>query len=161
LSSRTISPLREKIRTSAGEKKTITIYPLTWERTETLSRQCPETSLVITDEQEDFALVAECDHVSLTSFPEGEDTHVHLRYLSVLKFYTLPDFINDVRDKLAQDWTLVIVTKRSDELRGVLKDERIPFVEAPDRIPANVTIVEAEQRLFVIKLQSQSMESKV
>lgn len=134
----------EKIQRESGELKNVTIYPLTWERTEILSRQCPSETLVITDEQEDFPLIAECDRVSLTSFPEGDETHVHLRYLSVLKFYTLPDFINDVRDKLAQDWTLVIVTKRADDLRGVLTDERIPFVESPDRLPANVTIVEAD-----------------
>lgn len=121
----------------------VVIYPLLWELTEPLSRQCPDGTLVVTDEQEDFSFPPASRRLLLTSFPDGDEKHAHLRYLSVLKFYTLPDFINDVRDKLSQRWTIAIVTKRAAELRGALQDESIPFLESPERSPGSITIVEA------------------
>ncbi len=128
---------------SKGSKK-LTIYPLSWEKTVPLSKQFPEASLLITDEQEDMVFPAKADRMEMTSFPESDEGHVHLRYLSVLKFYTLQDFLNDVRDKLSQQWTIVIVSKRADELRSVLKEELIPSLDAPERKPGSITIVEAD-----------------
>ncbi len=124
--------------------KKLTIYPLTWEHTALLSAQAPHHSIIITDEQEDLAIETENEKITITSFPESEAGHVHLRYLSVLKFYTLPDFVNDVRDKLQQNWTLIIVTKRKDDLKGALNEENIQFVDAPERRAGCITIVEAD-----------------
>ncbi len=139
----------EDIRIEHGggsdQLKSMVIYPISWSETRTLSQQFPGTSVLVTDEQEEMEIPQTCDLVKLTSFPEDEGVHVHLRYLSVLKFYTLPDFINDVKDKLQQDWTLVIVSKRSDELKGVLQEERIQYLDAPERKPGSVTIVPAAQ----------------
>lgn len=130
---------------AAQTQKSLTVYPLAWGDTQPLSAQFPEKSLLITDEQEDIAVQGKHSRITITSFPESEDNHIHLRYLSVLKFYTLPDFVNDVKDKLNQDWTLVIVSKRAEELRGVLKEESINFVEAPERRSGSVTVVTAEE----------------
>ena len=52
---------------------------------------------------------------------------MHVRYLSVLKFYTLPDFINDAKDKLHQEWSLIIVTKRATELEAILTEKGSVF----------------------------------
>ena len=129
-----------------GEKcERLDIYPLSWESTQSLGKEKELPGVVITDEQEDFALAADCQVIALTSFPEGEEHHVHLRYLSVLKFYTLPDFINDLKDKLAQDWGITIVTKRDEELKGVLKDELISFLLPPERRAGSVTVVPADE----------------
>ncbi len=140
----------EEIRTQDADGvlekvDSLTIVPLAWSETEVLSKQFPAASLLVTDDQEDVVMTSRCDRVTITSFPEAEDNHVHLRYLSVLKFYTLPDFVNDVRDKLQQDWTIVIVTKRADELGGVLKEESMSFLKAPDRRPGAITVVEADE----------------
>jgi transcription-repair coupling factor (superfamily II helicase) len=70
---------------------------------------------------------------------------VHLRYLSVLKFYTLTDFLNDVRDKLQQDWTLFVVTKRIDELKGICTEEHVPFTHGLERRPGAITLVPANK----------------
>ncbi len=140
---------------SSEKQKSVVIYPLAWGETRLLSKQFPSTSLLVTDEQEDMEKPVSCDIVRLTSFPEDDDVHAHLRYLSVLKFYTLPDFVNDIKDKLQQDWTIIVVSKRSDELRGVLQEERIQFLTAPDRKPGSVTIVEAgEAELLPHSLQN-------
>lgn len=119
------------------------VVPLAWSEIALLSKQFPAGSLLITDDQEDIVMETRSDRITITSFPESEDNHVHLRYLSVLKFYTLPDFVNDVRDKLQQDWTIVIVTKRPDELAGVLQEESISFLHEPDRRAGAITVVRA------------------
>ncbi len=136
-------------RTNAetGEVEDLTsvhLYPLVWGKTELLASQAPEGSIIIPDEQDDFMVDAESERIILTSFPESEAGHVHLRYLSVLKFYTLQDFINDVRDKLHQGWVLIIVSKRSADLKGALKEEMISFLDTPERRPGSITIVPAD-----------------
>ena len=133
----------QTIQTSRGTQDSVILYPLHWERVDTLREQCPSSTIIITDEQEDFQKPETCPHIALTSFPEDEACHTHLRYLSVLKFYTLPDFVNDVRDKLLQKWMLTIVTKRSAELRGVLKEESLTFTDASNPREGAITIVEA------------------
>ncbi len=154
----------EEIRTQDSDGvlekvPSLTIVPLAWSETETLTKQFPSASLLITDDQEDVVMEARCDRITITSFPESEDNHVHLRYLSVLKFYTLPDFVNDVKDKLQQDWTIVIVTKRADELGGVLKEESMNFLKAPDRRPGAITVVEAgEDELLPHSLQNPDLK---
>ncbi len=137
----------ERIDASTGEVeeiKKLEIPPLVWGKTEMLARQLPQHSILISDEQDDFAAETGAAYIALTSFPESETGHVHLRYLSVLKFYTLPDFINDVRDKLQQGWTLILVSKRTDDLKGALTEEHISFVDAPERRTGCITIVPAE-----------------
>ncbi|MFA6039659.1 MAG: transcription-repair coupling factor [Candidatus Peribacteraceae bacterium] len=117
--------------TPAG--KHLDIFPATFQRTQKLADQLPEESLLVLDDQDDIEASLELQPktatLSFTAFPESAANHAHLRYLSVLKFYTLADFLNDVRDKLAQEWTLLIVTKRAEELHGILKEERIPVLE--------------------------------
>ena len=68
---------------------------------------------------------------------------MHLRYLSVLKFYTLTDFLNDVRDKLTQEWKLLIVTKRATELTEILKEENVPFTTEEKMLQGTLTIFDA------------------
>ncbi len=139
----------EQIRSTDGEsgevieEKKISIEPLIWNDHAPLASQIPERTLVIDDEQDDFLVTSDCHRLILTSFPESDTGHVHLRYLSVLKFYTLSDFINDVRDKLQQDWTLAIVSKRVDDLKGSLSEERITFLDAPERRAGAITIIPA------------------
>jgi transcription-repair coupling factor (superfamily II helicase) len=137
----------EEIRKGETQEKvtSLVVHPLAWGETMTLAKQFPKKSLLVTDEQEDMTLDIGCDRLNLTSFPEDEAQHVHLRYLSVLKFYTLPDFVNDIRDKLQQDWTIVIVSKRSDELKGVLKEESLQFLDAPERKAGSITVVSADE----------------
>lgn len=148
------------IRNTQTEKVTsLVIHPLSWNKTETLSQQFPAKSLLVTDEQEDMTIPKKADRIDITSFPQGDDVHVHLRYLSVLKFYTLQDFLNDVRDKLHQKWTIVIVSKRAEELRRVLSEELIPSLPSPQRRPGSVTIVEADdESLLPHSLQNPDLQ---
>ncbi|MBI2523771.1 DEAD/DEAH box helicase [Candidatus Peregrinibacteria bacterium] len=57
-----------------------------------------------------------------------------------MKFYTLGDFLNDLRDKVHQGWRLLIITKRIDELRGVFREEHIPSVLDADVPTEGITL---------------------
>ncbi len=78
--------------------------------------------------------------VHISSFPKEEDEPLHLRFLSVLKFYTLTDFLNDLREKIRLEWKIIIVTKRFEELITIFTEENIPFTEKGD-INANICIL--------------------
>lgn len=123
----------------------VVIYPLNWEQMCPLKDQLPADSLVIFDDQDPLFGQSDNDELLFTAFPETSEEHVHLRYLSVLKFYTLPDFLNDVRDKLSQEWRLVVVTKRADELAGILKEESISFLRDDESRAGAMTIVESKE----------------
>ena len=121
------------------------ILPISFEHTAPLRDQFPKTALLVLDDQDDVEVLPSSDTLRFTAFPEDQHHHVHLRYLSVLKFYTLADFLNDLRDKLQQNWALVIVSKRSEELKKIFEEEHIPFALEDEKHPGAVTLVHAEE----------------
>jgi transcription-repair coupling factor len=121
----------------------LAIYPALWEKEAKLETQLTEEHLLVFDDLEECAGQRQAPQILFTSFPQSEENHVHVRYLSVLKFYTLPDFLNDIRDKLSQNWKLLIVTKRSKELAEILLDENVPFTEKEDVREGAMTIFSA------------------
>ncbi|MBT4119546.1 MAG: transcription-repair coupling factor [Candidatus Peribacter sp.] len=121
------------------------IFPVLYEHTASLKDQIPKDHLLILDDQDDIEPSLSSMVLRFTSFPESQENHIHLRYLSVLKFYTLTDFLNDVRDKLQQDWSLVVVTKRIDELRAICEEEHIPFTVKNEQRKGAITLVGAER----------------
>lgn len=138
--------------TDAGNS--MDIYPAVFQKTAPLAEQLPSSSLLVLDDQDDVPEIRGVSTLHFTAFPESSEHHAHLRYLSVLKFYTLTDFLNDVRDKLSQEWTLLIVTKRADELEGILREERIPVLKNDHR-PGSVTLIPAgEDDLLPHSLQN-------
>ena len=121
------------------------VYPVLYERTAHLKDQIPKDHLLILDDQDDIEPALQTMTLRFTAFPEAQENHIHLRYLSVLKFYTLTDFLNDVRDKLQQDWSLTVVTKRLDELRAICEEEHIPFSVKDERRKGAMTLVGADR----------------
>ncbi len=126
----------------AGEE--MTIFPVNFHSAELLKDQFPRGALLILDDQDEALVPPSAPRLSFTAFPESEKNHAHLRYLSVLKFYTLTDFLNDVRDKLQQKWTILVVTKRAKELQNILTEERIAHAEQGTARAGAVTIISAE-----------------
>lgn len=130
------------------------LFPVTFHETAPLSRQIPGGHLLVIDDQDDIERPKNGSILRFTSFPESMEHHVHLRYLSVLKFYTLGDFLNDLKDKLQQGWSLLIVTRRADELKGIFKEERIRFSDH-EREAGAVTLVSAgEEDLLPHSIQN-------
>ena len=123
-----------------GSHHEATFSPLTFQNVLPLQKQLPSSTLYILDDQDDVVLEGKQNILRFTAFPETENHHVHLRYLSVLKFYTLGDFLNDLRDKVHQGWRLLIITKRIDELRGVFHEEHIPSILDADVPMEGITL---------------------
>jgi transcription-repair coupling factor len=122
----------------------IELFPVTFSETAPLSRQIPKDHLLVIDDQDEIERPKGGDCLRFTSFPESMEHHVHLRYLSVLKFYTLTDFLNDIKEKLGQGWSLLIVTRRSEELRAIFDEEHVRY-SLKEREQGAVTIVAAEE----------------
>lgn len=124
---------------------TVELLPVRYDKTAPLSRQLPKHSLLVLDDQDEIVPPVGAKHLRFTSFPEATKNHAHLRYLSILKFYTLTDFLNDLRDKLQQAWTLLIVTRRADELAAIFEEEHISFEREESQRPGAVTLIAAEE----------------
>ncbi len=138
--------------------KELDLFPVTYNETAPLDRQIPKENVLVIDDQDEIARPTSGYCLRFTSFPESMEHHVHLRYLSVLKFYTLTDFLNDLKDKLQQDWSISIVTRRSEELQGIFKEERIRF-SLTEREAGAVTVVGAdEQDLLPHSIQNPDMK---
>ncbi|OIO54361.1 transcription-repair coupling factor [Candidatus Peregrinibacteria bacterium CG1_02_54_53] len=138
----TVDPV-DLSQTKEGGKE-LQIFPLLYERMATLSEQLPTDVLLVVDDQDDVEFPLTTTALRFTPFPETDDHHAHLRYLSVLKFYTLTDFLNDVRDKLTQKWAIFVVTKRLDELESICKEEHIPCTTEHRHSPGTLTLIGAE-----------------
>lgn len=117
---------RDDLSKTSDAGSNMAAYPALFQKKMAIRSQFPTDALLILDDQEDIVTPRMIPTLSFTAFPEHAEHHAHLRYLSVLKFYTLADFLNDIRDKLAQEWTLLVVTKRMKELEEILTEERVP-----------------------------------
>ncbi len=135
------------------------LLPMSFADTASLGDQVPEGSLLILDDQDDIEAPLHRSVLRFTAFPEGREQHAHLRYLSILKFYTLTDFLNDLKDKLHQNWTLVIVSRRSGELKNIFKEESIPFESPENQRPGAVTVLASgEEDLLPHSIQNPDLQ---
>ncbi|MBD3156830.1 DEAD/DEAH box helicase, partial [Candidatus Peregrinibacteria bacterium] len=69
-----------------------------------------------------------------TTFNEDVPEHVHLHYLSVLKYRDIYDFITDIRAKQKDRWKVVIFTKKEQEIKNILKENNVPFLDNPKKL---------------------------
>lgn len=117
----------ERIATDDRPLTELAVLPVTAARVQELSAQLPRGALLVLDESEDAVRPKGVSCLHFTAFPEKLENHAHLRYLSILKFYTLTDFLNDLRDKLQQEWRILIVSRRAQELASIFREEHVPF----------------------------------
>jgi transcription-repair coupling factor (superfamily II helicase) len=61
------------------------------------------------------------------SFNEDEDHHRHLHYVSVMKYRGSYDFANDMRDKYRDGWRVIVFTKDSSEIKGILDGHNLSY----------------------------------
>lgn len=79
--------------------------------------------------------------IIFTSFPEEETNFVHLRFLSVLKYITPRDLIDDLRTKKETGWTVLALTKQQDDLEKILAEYNFVHITGLQNAAAGVTIV--------------------
>ncbi len=64
--------------------------------------------------------------VFFTAFPET-DNFVHMRYLSLLKYYTQADFLNDIKERYIAGWATVIYTKDAEVMAKLFLEHDILY----------------------------------
>jgi transcription-repair coupling factor len=122
--------------------KSIIIFPIDFEAhpegfLETLSEKCVviDNEVDVVDEYYSHwnSLMEEasskCRTISFSPFNDDVANHVHLHFLSVLKYRTAYDFANDLRDKISAGWKTLFFTKKVEETRALLADQKVPFKE--------------------------------
>ena len=98
----------------------------------------------ISDLPGDFLSTTEMQTITFTPFPEGEETgHYQMRFLSVLKFYHLTDLLSDFRSKLSNDFHIIVLSKRQEELQNIFLEEKIPFSTEEDGGSKAITLLDA------------------
>ncbi|MCD5382595.1 transcription-repair coupling factor [Candidatus Gracilibacteria bacterium] len=74
-------------------------------------------------------------YLDFNLFPDDDKKFHHLRYLSVLKFYNEADFVLDLNEKIKNGWDIVLGTKRFDELKSILDENKLNFVKiSPEKM---------------------------
>ncbi|MDD3066750.1 MAG: transcription-repair coupling factor [Candidatus Gracilibacteria bacterium] len=85
--------------------------------------------------------------VLFTSFPEEGSDFAHLRFLSVLKYVTPRDLLDDLRSKKERGWKVLILTKQGVELKNILNEHNFIFREGLEG-KEGVTIVDLGEEEF-------------
>ncbi|MEK7673172.1 MAG: transcription-repair coupling factor [Patescibacteria group bacterium] len=65
--------------------------------------------------------------LSFSAFNDDVENHLHLHFLSVLKYRTAYDFANDMRDKINAGWRSIFFTKNEKEVKGLFDDQKVPY----------------------------------
>ncbi len=110
--------------------------------------------LVIIDEKDSYELpslaslsvLLSNSTIEFNSFPEEKEDHFHLRYLSVIKFYSVSDLMADLRQKISKQWTIVICTKRVDELKAMFHEKRLAYSDSKNDF---INIIKLNQDVFI------------
>lgn len=168
----------------ATSMKTLRLFPLVFSNGYAiLGSHIPRDVIVVNDEVE-FAdlLTKEGDisvekemhelmkhntYVHFTAFPETDD-FLHLRYLSVLKYYNLADFTNDIKERFIAGWRIVLLTRHAEAVTNALEAHDIPLV--PDlaallalakKDKGAVTVMAADEGERVLPRSFQNAERKL
>ncbi len=65
--------------------------------------------------------------ISFVTFNEDESRHLHLHYLSVLKYRGVYDLVNDFKEKIKDNWNIIFFTKHLEEIRSVLAENNLAY----------------------------------
>lgn len=147
-----------------NEVKFFEIFPIDIdEETEDLIEILGENSVVVDDEVDvidDYyevwnAFMEEAmekgSTISYTSFNDDVPNHIHMHFLSVLKYRTAYDFANDLRDKISYKWKTLFFTKHIDEIKGLFEDQKIPYKIGIDEKIFN------ESSVFLIEVEKEDV----
>ena len=145
----------EKIKISKDLKE-IEFYPVTFSEEEKNGvfadwiTKKDKTIFIADDLEEDICISGDFNTIKFTTFPENEETFFHLNFFSVLPFYTIPDFVVDIKERLRREFQIVIFTKKKKELEYIFAENNITHTENLDKfLLSTVTLVEAEKDDFI------------
>ena len=88
--------------------------------------------------------------IYFTTFPDNDATFFHLNFFSVLPFYTIPDFVVEVKERLRRDFNVVIMTKKLAEIKGICKEHELMFTEDITEVAqSTVNVIELDKHGFL------------
>ncbi len=76
-------------------------------------------------------------YFTFTPFNEDTENHVHLHYLSVLKYRAAYDFANDLKIKKEDSWLSLVFTKNKTDVQNVFSEHGVDFSDRSDSFAAN------------------------
>ena len=133
----------------AREVKKIEVYPATFD-TGLLTKGFwdvldSKTDCFIGDDLEtELHPKTEVHEIRFTTFPENDEVFFHLNFFNVLPFYTLPDFVMEVKERFRREFTVVIMTKKKEELLNIFKDNELMYTaDLEDQTPSTIKLVDA------------------
>lgn len=131
------------------------IYPVRFDRELTgkfvdLIEGTKDTLFISDDLDSDLCPNGDFFQVKFTTFPGENEKFFHLNFFSVLPFYTVPDFVLDIKERLRRGFDIVLMTKKFDEITRIFREENVMFTEnLEDKTPSTVKIVKAEKDVFL------------
>jgi len=106
--------------------------------------------LIHDDVEQEMCSNEDLYQIKFTTFPEEEEEFFHLNFFSVLPFYTVPDFVIDLKERFRRGFKIVLMTKRFDEIEKIFRDTEIMFTEdLADETPSTVKIIKLKHEEFV------------
>lgn len=72
--------------------------------------------------------------LAFVSFNEDDENHQHLHYISVLKYRGAYDFVNDMREKKRDLWSVLIFTKDDSEVVSILDNNNFVYANNLDHV---------------------------
>ncbi|PIS32126.1 transcription-repair coupling factor [Candidatus Peregrinibacteria bacterium CG08_land_8_20_14_0_20_41_10] len=153
------------------------VYPLSFPKEDgSIYEHFRAPTLVVTDEievsdyfqKESFdqlkqSLTREHFLLNITSFPE-EDNFIHLRYLSLLRHYNVHDFLNDLQERLAMGWKIILFSRHIKELGNLLNENELAyFTTEPDFItkPERALLLKDSSVIDFVPRSFQNNELKI
>ncbi|MCF7917849.1 transcription-repair coupling factor [Candidatus Gracilibacteria bacterium] len=108
-------------------------------------------SLFISDDLDnDICPQGDFFKIKFTTFPREDEIFFHLNFFSVLPFYTIQDFVVDIKERLRREFHIVLMTKRYSEIERIFRENEVMFTEElNDRTPSTVKIIRTESEEFL------------
>ncbi len=109
-----------------------------------------DTLFISDDLDEEVKIPANFPVLKFTTFPKEEENFFHLNFFSVLPFYTIPDFVVDVKERLRRQFEVVVVTKKMEQIENIFAENEIMWTEKlQDKTPSTVKIISLEKKDFI------------
>ena len=150
-----IETIEQQYSSNLEDLKELDIYPQKFAGFETvgffdLFPQDLNTLFISDDLDEEVKIPRNFPVLKFTTFPQEEERFFHLNFFSVLPFYTIPDFVVDIKERLRRGYEIVILTKKFEQIENIFRENEIMWTEdLSEKMPSTVKIVKLNSRDFI------------
>ncbi|MCK5461129.1 transcription-repair coupling factor [Candidatus Gracilibacteria bacterium] len=111
---------------------------------------CEKSCFISDDLDEDICPKGDFYKIRFTTFPREKERFFHLNFFSVLPFYTILDFVVDIKERFRREFQIVIITKKVKELKRMFKEHEIMYTEnLEEDFPSTVKIIQIQDKDFL------------